>query len=85
MNALQTVTYFEDSKRMQLEELLNKMCAIGVPSLTKMKNGWWCRIKMHVSSAGVEFSVDSECNHQTPILAARECIDRAIAVIKQWE
>lgn len=67
-----------------LEDVLLELCYYGTPSVHRMSNGWWCRCQMHVATAGTTFQIDSETNHATPLLAARECAERVVETLKKW-
>ena len=67
-----------------LETILRNLCSLGVPTLHKMPNGWWVTLKMHVAAAGTEFTVKSESDCETPLVAARQCAERAVTTIKDW-
>ncbi len=67
-----------------LDDLLNRLCHLGEPTISKMRNGWWCRVRMHVTAKGTEFQIESDTNCVTPLGAAQQCTERAIATLKQW-
>lgn len=85
MDKTQNLTKLESaSKNESLEGLLQQLCHFGRPSITRLDNGWWCRCAMHVATAGTTFQIDSETKHKTPTDAARECAERVVATLKQW-
>lgn len=67
-----------------LETILQNLCALGVPVLHKMDNGWYVYLKMHVSAAGTEFTIKSQSNCETPLSAARQCAERAVTTLRDW-
>ncbi len=83
--ALEAINKIKDYKQCNLDDLLVKLCHLGDPSLTKMRGGWWCRVRMHVTAKGCNFEIESEINNTTPTDAARQCAERALSTLKQWE
>ncbi len=67
-----------------LETILQNICSLGVPTLFKVDRGWWVTLKMHVSAAGTEFTIKSEGDCATPLAAARQCAERAVATLTEW-
>ena len=67
-----------------LEEILLSLCGVGKPRLTRLSDGWYCVVEMHVSAAGAEFKVGSDFTCPTPIAAARQCGERVSATLKQY-
>ncbi len=59
-----------------LESSLNSLCSFGQPKLSKMDNGWYCRIDMFVSSEGASFEIQSNFDHKTPSDAVNTLIER---------
>lgn len=83
--AIEAINKLENYKQVGLDDLLLKLCHLGEPSLCRMRKGWWCRVKMHVTAKGVQFEIESETNCDTPSDAARQCAQRALEALKQWE
>lgn len=73
---------FENYLTDSLDDLLQKLCGLGMPFLGKYKSGWSCRLEMHVPSTGCEFTVRSEFDYGTPLEAVRQCAERAITILK---
>jgi len=67
-----------------LDDVLLDMSRYGQPKLSMHDNGWYCWIKMHVTSQGATFEVASEFGHQSPRAAVDECRARIVATIKQF-
>lgn len=67
-----------------LDQILENLCRIGVPTLHKMDRGWWMVLKMHVAAKGTEFTVKSEADCPSPLDAAVQCAARAAATLRQW-
>ena len=61
---------------MTTDDMLMNLCQYGKPSLTRMANGWWCRVTMNTDSAGASIQIDSETNHTMPRMAVIECATR---------
>lgn len=85
MSALQTTERLKGYEQDSLDTLLLKLCHLGSPAVSKMRDGWWARLDMHVSAAGTTFRVDSEMNCKTPIEAVRQCTERSLTVLNQWQ
>lgn len=64
--------------------IMELLCAVGMPRLSKMKDGWNCSCEMHVSAAGTTFTIRSEFDCQTQTDATRQCAERVVATFKQW-
>lgn len=85
-NALIKLKFLEDSaKSNNLDEILNALCAFGVPMLSKFPNGWWCKIEMHVAAKGCAVRCESETSHKTPSLAVAECVKRTVETFNQFK
>lgn len=68
-----------------LEEFLITLSKYGKPSLSIVSDGWHCRLTMYVTSQGVEFKIDSEFSHKSPMAATRQCYDRLRQALKDLE
>lgn len=68
-----------------LESLLKQLTLFGKPRLSYMGDGWYSSIDMHVVAAGSEFKVASEFKHPSGLAAARQCAERVVEVLKQWQ
>lgn len=66
-----------------LESLLNAFRRFGNPAIRFMGNGWYCSIKMHVSSEGATFEVASDFKKETAMEAATECWQRMAGTLAQ--
>ena len=82
--ALEAINKIKDYQQCNLSDLLLKMCHLGEPSIHKMRNGWWCKVDMHVSAKGSRFVIESDSNCDNPSEAARQCAGRALTILKQW-
>ena len=65
-----------------LETLLVALCVYGRPRISKMPDGWFCRVEMHVPQKGCTFEVKSEITCESPTTAARQCLDRVTEALK---
>ena len=68
--------------RDSIEDLLDQLCQLARPRLSKTKSGWHASIELAVQSAGCEFDIRSDFNHPTPADALRTLIDRATAALR---
>jgi hypothetical protein len=68
-----------------LNELLQTLRRFGKPTVTAMDRGWWVYIDVHVSAIGTSMKVDSEITQGAPIVAARQCAERLVDLLKKWE
>ena len=68
-----------------LEEFLITLSKYGKPSLSIISDGWHCRLTMYVTSQGVDFKIDSEFSHKSPMAATKQCYDRLQQVLKDIE
>lgn len=59
-----------------LDDLLLGLCRYGEPRLSRMSDGWYANIGMHVASEGAEFSVKTDFDHATPREAIEVLIKR---------
>lgn len=72
----------QDARAATLEMLLGALSKYGKPRVSLLSTGWYCAVDMYVGSKGVEFKIDSECRHDTPQAAARECCERLADVLR---
>lgn len=68
-------------ERLGLEDVVAEIERFGKPGISKLPTGWWCRVDMYITGKGREFKVDSECRHDTPLAAARECLLRMLEAL----
>ncbi|WP_458068691.1 hypothetical protein [Rhodanobacter sp. BL-MT-08] len=64
-----------------LETVMLFLRKFGNPRLMSQTKGWMCAIDMHVNATGATFEIRSEFGHDTPKIAANECLDRVQAVL----
>lgn len=68
-----------------LESLLDAMSRYGKPGVSMENRGWHCRCEMHVASEGTSFTVRSEFDHKTPLIAAQLCMERIVSTTKKFK
>lgn len=66
-----------------LEDVLMELARHGRPRTSLLSNGWNTTIDMHIASIGSEFSVRSEFDLPTPLMAAKQCRERMHAALRQ--
>lgn len=69
---------------MSLEELLEALTAYGSPRVSRMRNGWYAGIEMHVSSAGADFKINSGFDMDTPLAAVQQCTQRVLETLGKY-
>jgi hypothetical protein len=79
-----TIASLERVKYSNVETMLEQLCRVGKPRVSRMNDGWLCAVDMHVSAAGTEFKIRSEFDCGTPFEAAQQCTERVVATLRQW-
>lgn len=51
----------------------------GLPRLGKFGSSWNCAVEMNTVHLGAQFTIRSEFDHRSPVTAALQCLERAIA------
>lgn len=67
-------------EELELDQALEVLCQWGRPKLFRMPSGWYCFVDIGVDAQGTLVTVDSDTHHESPTLAARECLKRARAL-----
>lgn len=68
-----------------LNEILIILKKYGYPRCVASKGGWFCKIDVAITPKGVDFEVSSEYNHDSPLNAAYECLDRLKAAMTELQ
>jgi hypothetical protein len=83
-SAAETIFLLDRAMDIDLESMLQKLCIVGKPRVSRMDDGWVCAVDMHVAAAGTEFKIRSEFDCETAFKAAQQCTERVVATLKQW-
>lgn len=69
-----------------LEFILLNLQSVGKPRLHCHDDMLWsCSVNMHVPNAGTTFEVRSEFNMVSPLAAARQCAERVLKTLSQFQ
>lgn len=80
----ETIVMLRCGMESSVEAMLEQLCRVGKPRISRMNDGWLCSVDMHVAAAGTEFKIRSEFDCPTPFQAAQQCTDRVVETLKQW-
>ena len=70
-------------EQVSVEDCLIELARFGSPSVSRMKKGWYTRIDVFVTGAGVQFKVESEISNNTLSSSVIQCYDRLAKAMKQ--
>lgn len=79
-----TIAELERIRYSNVETMLEQLCRVGKPRISRMDDGWVCAVDMHVATAGTEFKIRSEFDCETAFKAAQQCTERVVETLKQW-
>jgi hypothetical protein len=65
------------SEVLDLDQALAELCQWGRPKLFRLPSGWYCFVDIGLNPKGAQITIDSNAFHNSPTLAARECLARA--------
>jgi hypothetical protein len=80
----ETIGLLEQAKAINIESMLENLCRVGKPRVSRLHGGWVCAVDMHVAAAGTEFKIRSEFDCGTPFEAAQQCTERVVETLRQW-
>lgn len=83
MNAMAQTVNALFGENPTLEDVLGALQRYGKPRMQMMDQGWMCAIDMHVSSVGASFTVRSEFDSASPLLAAKQCHERVLKTLRE--
>lgn len=65
------------TEELELDQALEMLCHWGRPKLFRMPSGWHCFVDLGLNAQGTMVTVGSNTYHESPTLAALECLERA--------
>lgn len=75
LSLIERVELLKRSKKLGLDEKMEALRVFGEPRLCFLKNKWFCRVDVFISSKGCSFSIDSEFD---PCKTTHAAVDKCI-------